>query len=792
MRKKFLAAIAAAFVLCTCVGAAWAENNRSVPTKSADKASTYYTMTYQMDDVYGNSGHGGQWIAVLRSQDIWSAHTGDDKLYDRWETRGGAMSVLEIDTSGNLINHHPYVWSANGHNIPLWTHHTADAPEMPIRFLFMVMPGNTADFTVDTALRSGADYDEDRSETYILDVNVGDDDYITRKQAMGKVGNVKSYPQANRYKFTLNKEGDWDKYGTKRTYLSFHHNPTETPSQTNNIPLVIANVADANAAEKPLEFNTVVRDYSDNERGQIIATKHFTWDNLLQYNDYDISGGTTEWIFVPQNSMEKDSTIGVGPLSRQTRYKVTIDIKNYSGLRYGLDRYDEMSVGSTSGAIYTQKNIYPDEWRIDLPDDEITGIDRTIKLDKDSHIAPGLISRYTQYFNILSLRQKILSVYPVDTDIDRTSARALWINHTRIAGMPYAAKQHTNAIARSGYTDDESGISYRNTFYRANVDVFAYIPQSENFINRNAVGSTVANDLKLYSASANEAVVDAVALIPNPENTDHQTDVIKAALTATADTDARKAVRQLSEVIDAPTDNAVASIYIDVPQPEYFHYRSSDERQNRVGILPLHLTFNIPVDDYDLAGIWDEMLNTWRQGGSIDDLFYRHFRLYSRALDSAKVPSGVDGVEYRNRDLSKWLTNERAYSDTIKVMLDEDNHMITVNALVMLVNSAKMHYSLLTDEATAYSSNSEEDGVNANAVRRITRKFLTILDGYSDDRWNMGFYIRRITASDSSTPPDGNNGNFGGGSGGGGGCATGACVALGAFALAVLFKRKGR
>lgn len=795
MGKKIFAALGAVVMMIAASGLALAENNRHVPASTTDELIKYYTMKYQMDDVYGNSGQGGQWFAVVQSQDIQTDSTGQNvRPYDRWETRGGRMSVLDFSGSANLIRGNKYLWSTNGFEIAMPELHTAAAPSMPTRFIFMVIPETTAQTGVEFTLVEPTKYDVSydnapvKDETYTLDVSVGNDDYRTIKTGLGQV--TPAYPptdrfpgsilQTNKYRFTLNKDVDFDKYSTKRTYYTFHQNPRVTPSQTLNIPLVIANVANGSAVDNPLEFNVSIRDngvrgLNAGSNGQIVSTHHFKWD-AVGNRDIISDGGSTSWIFVPQNTMTRGDT-----LSEARNYTLTLDIKNYCGLRYGLQRYDQMGVGIDTDPNYIQGKIYPDAWLIDLPDDQITDVDREVVLDPKSHIAPGLISRYHQNFNIRSLRQKVLRIYPVDRDTD-ASVRDLWVNHNRVGGMQIGTRVHTSAVAKSNSTA-AGGVS----FYRAYVDAFTYIPQNEDFLNRQR--GNVREALELFSGDGRTAVVDAIAEFPNAEQHPTEMSGLTSAFSTYAGDDVNvHGVSNLSSVVNNLPDTAVCNIWVSAPQPEYLQYVSDDASRNKVGVLPLHITFNIPGDDPYVAALWDGFLDEWRANGNIDDLFHQYFRVYSRAHDKAIVPSGSDETEYRNRDLSAWLKQpaQNAFRDNIKIMLDEENKMITVNVLAMLVNSNVMKYALLTDDSAAPTSEGAR-GIGG------TRKLLAILDGHGradgNTAWDMGFYIRRVNYSSTGGGSQG-GGTTNASSSGGGGCAAGA-AALCAIAL-VICKRKGR
>lgn len=751
--KKLLAS--ALLMLALAAGTAYADHIYTYPQvySEADSthydpstprgASRHYPMLYRMDDVFGNSGSRGQWVMIVKSRDIYADTRGGTELgFERYETRGGKMNTLGMVTGANIVNERNSVYLYNGfyepRNTPVYTPNFSNPAQnnpavMPIRQIFMVIPESQAETSIDFYLRSDLDKDAthtgSNTQPWTLDVNVGDDGYRTIKDARGQFS---SNPQANKYIFELLKNRDTDKYSTLRTYLSFHQNPSESPSQTINIPLIIANVAMGSAVEKELEFNTVIRDLGTagtaNTNGQIIAAHHFTWD--ANSNKTISSSEGDDWLFVPQtNANRLDDTIN-------TNYQVTIDVKNYSGLRYALQRYDLMN---NAGENYERRDIDPDSWRFDLPE-TVTDVDKTIVLDNLSHIAPGLVTRYSQRYNIRSLSQRLMRIYPADTVSDHSSPRDLVLTHNRIGGVILGS----NLVAADGvYTQ-------RHTDVRA----FYYLKQDDAFLTNNNAKST----LHLYKAG-DKAVVDAVAAMPAPGTA---IDVASGVSTNAFVTDA-----------------AIGTVKFNISIPEGMNYVSDDPALNKVTVLPVIVTINVPSTDPYLTrdDIWNQMLEKWRADANIKDLFHQYFRIYSRLDDNAYVTD----ENLRNYNVSDFLMHSGAFSDNVKVLLDEERKCLTISFMAMLVDSAIGEYGTLTDSLD----------VSVAGLRGIgTRKFLSILDGNRNDRWDLTMYVRRVNigvgSGQGGEPQTSSKG------GGGGGCATGTGVAICASAVWALARRKDR
>lgn len=718
-------------------------------------ADRTHPMLYRMDDVYGNSGSRGQWAMIVRSHDIYSdTRGGTEEGFDRYETRGGKMSTLNMIAGANIVNERNNVFLYNGfyepRERPIYSPNFADPAKnnpavMPIKQIFMVIPDNQASGTVDFYRRPDLDNDSthpgSNPQPWTLDVNVGDDGYVTIKDSKGQ---FTTNPQGNRYTFDFIKEKDADKYSTIRTYLTFHQNPSESPSQTINIPLIIANVAMGSAAEKPLEFNTVIRENSGvaNNSGQLIASHHFTWD-VTRDKTIESNVGD-DWIFVPQNNANRPDD----DLDRT--YTITVDVKNYSGLRYALQRYDLMGNTYTAGRV-----VDPESWRFDLPLSvtteplPITGttIEPTIKLDNLSHIAPGLITRYIERFNIRSLSQRLMSIYPADTVSDNSSPRDLILTHNRVGGV----------VLGQNYNIGETISGRRHTDVRA----FYYLNRDPNFLTSQEAKTT----LHLYKQGSVVAA-DAVAAMPDPSR-------YKAG-----GIDIAGGVSTSDAFV---TDAAVGTAKFDVQIPDGLRYVSDDASLKQVTVLPVIITFNVPANDPYMTrdDIWGKMLEKWRTDANVKDLFKQYFTIYSHLDDDAVINNDT----HRNFNISNFLEQRNAFNDSVKVMIDEENSCMTVTFMAMLVDSAIADYGILEDAL---------DVTRAEAGSRAagTRKFISILDGHRNDRWDLTMYVRRVNIGGTT---DGNaNGGGNVSSSSGGGCATGLGFAMGVSVLWLFVRRKDR
>lgn len=766
MRKKFLTAISAVFVLCACVGAAWADTRKSQLAHPNDD----HLIKYQMDDVHGVSGSGGQWIAVLRSpdniiDDVTGTGTGQPVSGDIHATRGGRTRYMPIKVEGNFVENRDYVYSYNGGRIPTpYNDQNDDTTEilpyhwwiMPVKHIFMVVPNTGDSLLADVRMRH---YNQSGEQT-TLDLDMGDPafGYTAVKDASTyNKPHWKDNPLTNRFGFNISKTVDTGMYSTRRTYFAYNMNPAVTPSQSLNIPVIIANVADGNASVKPLDVMYEIREassfVSSSDRGNLVAQGTFSWDATSDQN-IDLTS-TSDWVLVLA-----DSKHGIGsttPLIGGSDYKIKIDIKNYCGLRYALQRYDLMPDGADSQLYQNPRTVSADMWRMDLPSN-VQDVDPEIKLDQLSHIAPGLITTYVQNFNIRTAHQKILRLYPVDGNLTIPGPHDLTVRLKQITGQSIGSR----------ITVNNSGSA------SASVQAFCYNPFNTAY-DTGFLTNVAARDIMRLDEQDPGWAKPKLAIV-DPDKVSSASSIMGG--------DAVKA--------DVATGDQVACVALNIPVPDDYQYRSDDASgTSQVGLLPLLVTFNLPKSHHNVSDRWDEYLDAWRNNGSIKDLFYRDFNIFATAHEDAKVKASDPGYDtFKNQNISRYLRNANAvnyssvsaktqqtYDSNVKVILDETQGRITVSFIVMLADSRYMNYGILNDSSAT----------NGNL------NFLAICDGHSDQHFDMMFDVRRVSSKSGSNDGDYNYNNNGG-SGGGGGCSTGAAalLALCGAAAVCLRSKKGR
>jgi hypothetical protein len=462
--------------------------------------------------------------------------------------------------------------------------------------------------------------------------------------------NIFTPQPAQSWKFDFNKSSGAFPYETSIGTMIIHQDRTTIPSQTLQIPFVIANVRDGTAELQPLEFATTIRETYSGGNADIVATDRFSWDVT---GPLTVGGADSDWLFVPIKSTNIDSNV--------VNYQLITNVKNYSGIRYALQRYDRLG---------TTLKMQPKRWMMDIPSKNSRVSNRVVSLDLLSHIAPGLTTTYEEQFNVISEGNRIYQIYPVDPakifhDLN------LW--HPSVFGLDLGMAK---------------GADYT-------VNAFGLIASDPDFLSKASAAIGVKN-----------------AIMPDASNSG-----ILGSAVSFANVGA-EAINSFTRSTDVPANLL----------------RSNDV----TGLLPLHVTINIPSTNRLIIPVWDKLWDEWSLNGDIKDLFADSFRIYVR--DSAA----------RNVDLIGWLQERGLYSRLVKVFMDDDQSRITVSFIAMLVDSN------VSEISTVHDSSVTSDN-----------EYVVLKDGREDDSWGVTIF----TAPKGYVSAD--NGGNSGGSGGGGGCASG-------------------
>jgi hypothetical protein len=581
---------------------------------------------YRFDDLFGPSGKGAQWMVV----------TGD------LDSGGGPTTSLHMETTANFVNAQDSVLLMNG-----------GVQSADIQTMFLVLPENSATMGVD--FNWTPPYPAPAS--YTQDVLVDNASYQVVKTPLStSPGPNKSYQ--------LDFQKNSVEYGSVRGNFIFHQNPDSTPSQTLQIPFIIANVYNGTAEGNPLLFKATIRDASAAGfgGGNIVAYDRFEWDVV----DDKTVGTGNDWVFVPISKLPIDTNT--------VSYRLSTEVVNYTSIRYALQRYDG----------YAWVPLSPTRWAFDIP--AVGDVPASIYLDELSHIPPGLVTTYNQSFNVVSGVREAMHLYPVDP---AAGFRSLTLAHRSIFGLTLGtAKDSTsaNAYVATG---------------------FQLLSAGSDFLSKVGAAMSASN-------------------VQMPEPADGV----------------------MSGAVDYAyiAGDVIVSLGVETTVP------SRMTGENGTGLLPLHVTFNLPRMNQIMNPKWSTLVQEWRNTGAIANLFSNNFALY------------LQDSYGNNLDLTEWLKDNGAYDKTVKIFLDEQRNVITVNFIVMLMDGAKSTVRIV-DDTTTITSNS----------------YIVVMDGNANNKWDMKFFI----APSGYVPT--NSGSSGEKSGGG--CsAVGTLILL--FCVPVIMKRR--
>ncbi len=313
----------------------------------------------------------------------------------------------------------------------------------------------------------------------------------------------------------------------------------------------------------------------------------------------------------------------------------------------------------------TGGTVPPSSWKFDIFRPQgTTNIPRTFLLAAESNIAPGLVTVYNRRYNVNEYNKTPIHVFPVDTP---------------------------------DYGDYDLSLNHRIIFGKRLGETYKY-PAQEGRFN---LFEVTAFQPRLASTT----FYDDVARVTN------------ASGTVSTPTSQIFSASSIKRTVIA--DDVVQYFTVDQSIPSSVRSSSSE------GMLPLHITFNIPVTLINDNVWWDEMLKVWRNTGRIEDMFANKYDLYLRAGDSNVW------------NLTQELRDKGYYNELVKVFLDEergrltqDNYsgVLTVSFIAMLM------------DGTRDGKRPELSIVPDNSINQ-QNNYIVVRDGNRDNRWNMTFFI---------------------------------------------------
>ncbi|MBQ7263382.1 MAG: hypothetical protein IJR14_06630 [Synergistaceae bacterium] len=661
---------------------------------------------YRFDDLYGPSGIGTQWMVITG---------GGDTVGDKAELGGVGQATTPgqpLDASGDIVS--------GRYSVEVWNGRSTDPRDewtnRDIHTMFLVLPERQGSMTVNFKSTYGVVQGAYPNDAVTPDVLVdfrtplpynvrknGGEDAPRYPTGLASVDLPVPYSYDERwrqYELFFDKVRDVDRrYESVRGNFIFHQNPSgawpSIPSQTLEVPFVVANVYNGTARDEPLVIRSVLRE-GNNNNGDIVACDRFTWDVLN-----DKTAGEGQWVFVP---------VDAWPIGTQNIYhRLTTAVTNHTAIRYTAQRYD---------SYRWNENTHPSHWKFDLaPTPDLGDLPSKFQLDELSHIAPGLVTVYDQRFDVNQGEKRALRLYSVDP---AAGFRELILDHRILFG-----------IDRGDVKGDTLGSRFRNA---ASWRVTAFDPRTAN--TPASFLEDVAKQMDAY-----EPGLELTRLLLPTGSGFLGAGHVKYEYVA---------------------GDVIESFAVDRAIPQ------SMRRAGTEGILPIHVTFNLPKTHLYVSRYWDELLRQWHETADVHDLFAQNFSVF--------LLSRKEGVPDNPWDLIQEAIEQDVYHDQIKIFMDEDRGVITVSFIVMLMDGTRdgrRPALYLVGDRTATTSNA----------------FMVVRDGHHDDKWRLTFHVAPAGYTDNEEPygptsPDVRPKD----GGGGGGCeaihmGTLSILALGAMGL---------
>ena len=362
--------------------------------------------------------------------------------------------------------------------------------------------------------------------------------------------------------------------------------------------------------------------------------------------------------------------------------------------------------------------IYPSFWKFDISRTQgLTDIQRQFQLAPASHIAPGLVSVYRRPFNVNESSKRPLRLFPVD-DTRGTGVYDLRLNHRTIFGR------------RLGSTYKYAASEGRFNLFE--VTAFQPRPASMNF----------------YTDAAR--ITGSTGTISTPSSVGLSSGTVKH---------------------DFMPSEALSYFTIDQSIPGNLRTSTTE------GVLPLHITFNIPITMINNRNVLNELIEEWRNSestsGNLAEMFANYYDIY--------LLTTTDG-EPNPWNMTQELQRKGVYASQVKVFYDEergritsdnDRGLITVSFIVMLMNGTRdgvrPELSMVPDNST------DQDN-----------SYIFIRDGNADNKWNMTFFIAPANYIPYPDIKDQNNGGQVKDNGGGGGGCNATIAGLAALCLIIV------
>ncbi len=408
-----------------------------------------------------------------------------------------------------------------------------------------------------------------------------------------------------------------------------------------------------------------------------------------------------------------------------------------------INRYLTTEVANRSGIRYAARYydsaggyMSPTSWKFDLFRPQGTvNIERNFLLAEQSNIPPGLVAVYNRPCNVNEQNIVPLHLYAVESTT-YPGDYSLTLNHKIIFGRELGTYKEP---AQTG------------SFNMYEVTAFKPNPASTSFL------SDVARTMK---STGTVSFPDTPIFTSGSVNTNNP---IAGGLTH----------------------------YFTVNQNIPSGMRGTNE-----GMLPLHITFNLPITGINDSEWLNNLMQAWRNTGTIEEIFANKYELYLMV-----TKNGVNNIWNMTQELKR----KGHYNDIVKVFFDDerpastqdnDRGLITVSFMTMLMNGTRGN-----DDRPALQIVSDSSNVQQN-------NYMILKDGVNDSSWNMTFFVAPTgwstnnnisnwdnTTSNTTTSRDtSSNSGVSGSSGGSGGCASVSGILLASISCIALcsFQKRER
>ena len=660
-------------------------------------------------------------------------------------TTSGSFDVVN-DTSGNLV----YVVSPdiNSEKFYLCT-----SKDNELNIVFTVLDdkiynaGNALIYTIETDSSYGDKYIcKVRSVNQTVNITGFEDDYNIRLNP----SNERAINSGESLITTVNINGVSDYYGSALGYLTFKQRANFATGYSNykefaTVPMVIANVANGNAAVEPLIFDIIITDDKDN----VVSRKKFQWD-VQEDLQQDLG---TFYVIESYNDDEENQD------GETTTYHLETRITNRTGTRYELYRYD--GIGSRNGDFEYRdnyRNIMPDYWKYDLTRDSYGTLPDHFLLDAHSQIAPGLV---TVYGENIGEGYSSMIVGNVITDSFRLyeysnpTPKNLSFTYRRVGGMTKAADEAGAAQTIRGSSGESSSVQAFTKYFAD--DTISKATLADLLLLTGKIPAIIPieilNDsdpvrpLKVNNAGA-DTTNSFQIYYEVPEGDDFITYTLVEEEEESSDQEATTQNQNNEETQEPAPENEGEETQAEaeeIPAASFeIKAASTDvvyDTEGKVAILPLKIRMTLPRNNSFIRNYWEELDNA-ENSEVLFDQFADLASVWVKVPATIAYDGEVDLFKAVNTAENRGGVYGVRAADCIDVSINNDADELYVDFVVFLADAeapeTRQNVNPERPQVSAFIYTFEDDKV----------PYILIGDGKVDKFWNLTFFL---AAPDTST-----------------------------------------